>query len=411
MANITDLNDTCLQHIFSYLKLRDHLNLADSSTRLLPAARIAFEQKYGKKSVAVKTIESTDPKIEITENQIKPISFTSCLRFLRCFGPSISKIEILYWNLYNPRMRTELNRYISEHCATSVIEIEICYKDNHATLDLKSPLVKVEKVSFKNCSFGHGLLNLNKCFPNLRELEFYECEAADGFRGDHMPHLESLTIWNAEKGFGKENKMNLMRWNPQLKKLRIHWGVDLELIQFAGEHLVQLETLDITIERWSDQHTTDRIHFKNVKNFLFCIFCLVEVPYLPVSFDQLEEFTFTAPFLLCCVRYLINFIRSHRWITKFKYINEPKHFKPFGPDMYLNPQYALQTAKTLRSVTEFDLRPIYFDVNEAIDLVKLCPHLKCFQFKLSGRYSVLRERLGNEWRSTFDGYELVKLER
>lgn len=127
-------------------------------------------------------------------------------------------------------------------------------------------------------------------------------------------------------------------------------------------------------------------------------------------FDKLEEFTFVTPYPdFGDTQGLIGFISKHPRIIKFKYPST------VGCSQYrLNPLFAKQIAKLLPSLEEFVLRGISFEVDDTVDLLKQCPQLKIYQFKLSGEYNVLQQRLGelcSGWDSTLDQDGLVKLER
>lgn len=50
-TKITDINQLCLEHIFTHLDLNDLLNVADKNKYLKQATYIAFTRKYGGKSV------------------------------------------------------------------------------------------------------------------------------------------------------------------------------------------------------------------------------------------------------------------------------------------------------------------------------------------------------------------------
>lgn len=235
MTNILDVNDHCLEHILSYLELGDLLNVAQTSKLLLPVARTAYARKYGKKSVSVRTVRTLNcvPKFEIVEKRIRVNSFSNRLKILRCFGGVISKLEIQYWGTSRDQ-QVALDDYIRKYCAASVIKID-------------------------GNSSGATMPNFSKCFPNVQCLELHECNTANlTHTAAHLSLLEHLTIWNEEPQREKI-PTNVIRSNPQLKSLKLHWNVDLNLLRTCSEHLEELESLDFIIESWKDSETTNKM--------------------------------------------------------------------------------------------------------------------------------------------------------
>lgn len=384
VINFIDINDHCLEHILSYLELGDLLNIAQTSNSLLTVARTAYARKYGKKSVSVRTARTLnhEPKFQIDEKRIRINSFSNRLKILRCFGGLISKLEIQYWGTSRDQ-QVALDDYISKYCAASVINID-------------------------GNSSGATMPNFSKCIPNVQCLELRECNTAYiTHTAAHLSLLEHLTIWN-EYPHRDRIPTNVIHSNPQLKSLKLHWNVDLNLLRTCSEHLEELESLEFVIESWNDSQTTNSmLRFKNVKKLQFGFFCLSEMPNISMSFEKLEEFTFVTPHpYFDDIKGLIGFISKHPQITKFRYPSRD------GSSQHprLNPLFAKQIAKLLPSLEEFDLRGICFEVDDAVDLLKLCPQLKNHQFKLSGEYNVLLQRLGEEWSSSVDQDGIVKME-
>lgn len=95
MTNITDVNDHCLVQIFEKLSFSDLLNVANSCKSLNNAARLVFESRYGKRMVRINThIGITDGSIRLFDKEIQILDFSTCLKIIRCFGASITKLAI-----------------------------------------------------------------------------------------------------------------------------------------------------------------------------------------------------------------------------------------------------------------------------------------------------------------------------
>lgn len=377
---IMDVNNDCLGHILDYLELGDLLNVAETSKLLLPVACTAYKRKYGKKCVSVSVSGwKTAPKFEFDGDRIMMTNFSIRLKILRCFGPWISELDIQYWpGKRDLQAQAMLDHYISVYCAASKIKIYDYSKK--ATMP-----------------------NFSKCFSKVQWLELVDCDTSSlSHTAAHLSQLKHLTVWNNNKLFNTKIPTNFIYSNPQLKRLKIQCNVDLNLLRVISEHLEELESLDVTIESWTDSNTAkDTIRFKNVKSLRFGLFCLTAMPKISMSFDQLEEFTFAAAYGYYDVpEGLYTFISKHPRITRFKCVENR-----------WNPIVANEITKLLPSLEEFDLRAMIFDVNEAIGLLKQSPQLKSFQFELWGEYKLLQQRLNEGWRSTIDEAGLVKLER
>lgn len=113
---ITEINQFCLEHIFTYLDLEDLLNVADSNKYLKLATRTPFVRNYGGKSVhidrwtkhpGVKIITKTDEnkrKYYNIEKEITILDFKIIFQLLRLFGDMITdlsafeNVNVVYYN-------------------------------------------------------------------------------------------------------------------------------------------------------------------------------------------------------------------------------------------------------------------------------------------------------------------------
>lgn len=125
-VNITDINKDCLEPIFKQLDLSDLLNVADSNQFLMSAARLAFVSKYGKTMLYMNaTLSRQYRSIDYNCEQISIYDFQTCLKVLRCFGKSITKLTICN-GLIPAVQRDKLDEYLQGYCAESVIELSYC---------------------------------------------------------------------------------------------------------------------------------------------------------------------------------------------------------------------------------------------------------------------------------------------
>lgn len=154
-TKLTDVNIDCLQHIFNYLNLRDLLTIADANKSLRLAADEIFSRNYRKKTIflrimfarSIDLLEISDQKIEI--NDLK-----RSLQLIRCFGHLISKLEYDYSIDTFPKRRSEVDAYINEYCAQSLIQIEFFTITEQVFEHLKTSFENVKSVGFNYCTLG-----------------------------------------------------------------------------------------------------------------------------------------------------------------------------------------------------------------------------------------------------------------
>lgn len=375
MLNIMDVNDDCLEHILRKCDVNDLLNVADLCKRMRKAARLTFKAMYGKKMLYM--FYEQNQSFEITENQIKICKFSKCLKAMRCFGDSISKINIGYAG-YCKSQCDEMDRYFYKYCAASVTELKCHgrYKTNRFKKN-----VEIFKNRFQ-------------CNPTLlRNWMDFNIEWITA----HIPRLEHLSI-----NVGNNQLKNLttcLQMNQQIRSLDIAVArvvrvkIDLQFIRVISE-CPQLENLNI--RGFSTGFTisgTDAIHFKSVKKFGTWEGCLRQLvaSSVLILFDQLEEFIFSGP-LDENVNY---FISKHPSLKKFTSVCKHE---------VMDRNIMLKYAEALQSMTEVHFMFCTFSVDDAIGFIDECKLLKKFTFSLAecDEYDVLQRRLGKEWRPSIN---------
>lgn len=394
-VNITDVNDDCLEHILKKLSLDDLLNVADSCKRLMQAARLAYASKYGRKRVQKRQknrfYSSAKKYIEKCAD-IEIFDISLMLRFMRCFGPSISKLSLPHLDI-SERQRNELDRYLDEYCAASVINL-ISGGDTFKNLTNQFP--KVETLDFRSRQFGFPSTLLTR-FPNVRTLKLYDW-IENGSIVARFPHLEHLVVGSREKT-AQKNLENFLRMNQQLRSLALFPNrSDLNLLQAVSE-CSQLESLALYGYYLPTNSEVDPIHFKSVKELQIASWLLKDLASSNVTivFDQLEELEIGVNLEQCD----IDFISKHPSVSKFN----GKWISKNGPISRL--------IKALPSVTDVKLTFVLPD--QAIEFVNECESLKRFSFILDSDtkftdYDDLQKRLGKEWKSSIESNN-VTLER
>lgn len=122
---LTDLNDHCLERIFSYLRLGELLALADINERLKTAAELAFVRNFGRGKLVIwedgwGPLTVHIPDAYFVFNPPEVASLPKPCRLLRCFGHLISKQDI---HVQCKRNEYKLLKYVNKYCGESTTEI------------------------------------------------------------------------------------------------------------------------------------------------------------------------------------------------------------------------------------------------------------------------------------------------
>lgn len=399
---IAEVNEDCLEKIFKNLNFDDLLTVAETSKHFLQGARLAFASKFGKKTFKLHchSVHQNQPNQLMAGNNIIIYNPLTCLKVLRCFGPFIFKLDILYTNI-SAAHRTKFDRYVIENCADSLIEIELHCAPKNAMGSLRVPFSNIESVYFRECLFGQTLSNINKYFPKMRNLHLDHCRII-GSIGKKFPNLEHLTVKN--KKIVKSHVEKCLHLNPQLRSLSVLGDFDLKFLRSVSEH-PQLEDLDISLgSEFLINARCDPVHFENVRTLKLQLHWNQKtMPEIPISFSRLEEFTLKS-YDFWMNQHFFDFINQHRTILKLHC-----HFLVRYTFSYVK----CKLARKLTSVTELNIPNFVLTLNEANEFLTECKFLKKFQFKFVDRntYDVLLYQLNPEWKASIDHIGLVTLER
>lgn len=235
---ITDLDDICLTNIFNHLELKELLYVANANKLLLPAARCVYKRKFGKNTVRISGCDDLHPNTRAMartgqvnmstaprENypgsiNIRHLKLT--LTFLRCFGPSITRLSIFY-NKCKSRRYQYVHHYINQYCAESLTEISFRDMPNIKVQHFdERPFVNVGCVNMSHCQLGKQLPCMVKWFPNLRTLKIENVRLNHRCVNASFPHLEQLKIIGHDhRGLNMDDVAELLPANRQLRKINI----------------------------------------------------------------------------------------------------------------------------------------------------------------------------------------------
>lgn len=286
ITKITDLDDFCLENIFDRLNLKDLLSVAEANKFLLPTARHVYKRNFGTKSVRISGCDDLRPNTRanartgIVNKSIAPRERISgsinvrelkyVLSFLRCFGPSITRLSINYNKSMSPRYQY-VHQYVRQYCAESLLEISFRDMPNiklqHSN---ERPLANVVSVNIFGSHVGKMFRSMTDWFPNLRSLHLSKIHLIHRFANTSFPHLENLHIFG---NFPVDHLAAFLPMNRQLRsvnfssalasKLSITRLLDIIRVNTAIEILIirllsftDQKISPIEIHRIVDEHPT-----------------------------------------------------------------------------------------------------------------------------------------------------------
>lgn len=193
LIEITDLNDDCLVHIFSFLKLPNLLNIADTCSRFKQVIRTMHKCKQATKSVKINSL---------------PKSITYNLKLLRNFGDQIQTLLINYFGIYDTKSESSsqimvaVEQYIYKYCleSESLNELRLFYLPKDAFESIEKPFKSVKAVYFYYGFLGEKISQFNRYFPKLISLEIGEISGAENTSciETKLPFLQRLCVNTTE---------------------------------------------------------------------------------------------------------------------------------------------------------------------------------------------------------------------
>lgn len=416
--------------IIENLEFEDLLNVAETSNQMLQAARLAVKMKYNNTYIRLYNLPRISRRIVVDAHHTDEIwvyDFASCLKVMRCFGQSISRLWIESSSISSPECDKMVADYLNEYCTESIYEL------GYFGRALRSPTKQYKNVQIlhlNNYTFAEQS-ELPTRFPNVRQLKFNnmypknrlaeilnldDCTFAGQselpsrflklkFNAVNFPHLEHFD--GSFKPLETQFLVKFIQLNPQLQSLKLHGRLGITFFEaFSGGH--SFEYLDLRAVNFEIQWTerfngTKSFRINGVKKLLINGYSwLPNLPKVSIWFHHIEEiivdrFGLSPQF--------IDFIKENPSISKFT--SSKTHDKTYEDrtvDLF---------AKSLPSVVECHIACAKISVVAAIGFLKECKLLKIFEFKLQDKsdYDAMKGRLDTEWRSTVDESGCVKLER
>lgn len=271
-TKIVDSSDDCLVKIFNYLALSDLCKVAIASEWLRPAAAYVYDRKYRTMLVVINKCDDFQLKTNTNTNtnttnkigyfkpfvlqengqQIELSGLKTGLRYLRCFGSSISKLSIDYSESKSKRYQY-VHDYINEYCAESLIDVSFNELPKNSMLHFKKPLNNVTTITIQDSSLKQQLPSFSNWFPNVRDMHLCNVRSNCHFIAATLANLQCLSIddrFGGSSGFLSTNAAaDLLRLNPKLQTIELIGTNNREmtmgnLLQML-KHNVAVEKLDV----------------------------------------------------------------------------------------------------------------------------------------------------------------------
>lgn len=217
MANGLVLEFAELQRIFRTLTLPDFLNMANSCEYLRRAIVSYCNEYFKNREICVNSVESNVTTSNVSDLYL--LGYDLVLNFLKIFGGGINILTLNdHTNLSEKTLM--IGAYISRYC-TTLTQINFCCLNTNISINFLESFPTVVSVSFSD-SFIHHNFVLNRYFPNLRFLTFFDRNYIENLESvvTFYPFIESLSInQNFHQFLSELNVFVLLNNNVQVNFL------------------------------------------------------------------------------------------------------------------------------------------------------------------------------------------------
>lgn len=336
-TKITDINQFCLEHIFSYLALDDLLNVADSNKYLKAATQTPFVRNFGGKSIQFRvdawknsysqrhdlnmkilTPNDKEHRYRCLKEDIVIADLKLTFQMLRNYGGMITTINVDHGSYFEGRLNNErVLFYLYEYCRESLKKLELYGLSGIELLDeLGKPFSNVEYLEFSD-STDLNRKCLGKLFPTLRCLRLvFIQENTCSLLSENFPYLMDLDYGYDFNFVNHKNDFaTMLQLNQQLRTFKCT-SLSLKILDQISEHLQLIECLEIRGFMYEPHENS--IHFQNVKHFN------IEykgqrgrrtVPTIPFRFNALKELEING-MILEYSDYLLRFLNDNQMIEE-----------------------------------------------------------------------------------------------
>lgn len=403
-TKLTDVNDDCLEMIFMHLDFDDFINIVHTSRLLKPAAQTAFALKRAF-NLNILSKSRGYHKLKISDCNVTVQDLKTSLRFLRCFGHTISKLSVGGTPGIMRLNGFKMIHHVNEYCLNSLVETTFRCLPAGAFQDLKHPLIKVESVTFQNSELDQKSKQLIQWFPQMNTLQLDNIQTHHDCIEVNIPGLQHLTVKGRET-YSADRVMNVIRLNPQLLSLHLDVHEWVKVVKYANQVQLGLVNLRIDCQKdgiWSVAGV-DVVNFNTLRKLEvdFCYFRNI-----PISFNRLEEFTWTTTWSWLGENFH-GFLQRHPYLAKLSVV-------VINRGTWLNTLSHEHITKIIAALPL--LEKINFDgtligINSLISLINNCKSLNECCLLYFGGFSVdhFKTFVSNEWQISIDGVR-IRLER
>lgn len=207
---ITDLNEDVLDKIFSYLNVKEWIDMIESDERFLSCSRRVFRTQHLLKclQLPLKTKNITS-KMDICKNA----------KFLRYFGESITKMEFRM-NEDDPIVH-RIYHLIITNCRETLINLKILCPSTKLTIS--KSFKKLKSLNLCYGSVDRSMGQLNKWFPVLENLSIACVSNTSSILNQRIGTLKWFSLDLDEKyhNLHINSLNNFIESNPQLEELHL----------------------------------------------------------------------------------------------------------------------------------------------------------------------------------------------
>ncbi|KAJ6623928.1 hypothetical protein Bhyg_17256 [Pseudolycoriella hygida] len=247
LKKIVDLNNDCLDEIFSYLSYDDLLSACQVCQRFQNRARNVFRRKcHDMQMFSVKANESN--------------------HLLRRIGSALSKLEIFFCG--DIIKNQQIIDITTKYCVENLKELTLhCLTKRNK---LRKSFSQVNKLTLSYCDMI-GCFKLAKWFPNLTSLTFNYTKNLKKYMKQSIPSMHTLNINYLAS---QMETITILLSNPQIKNLSLNFDAPIglvikrSLLAAIDNALPELEALNLTIHRVDNFGTENSslLHFNSLKS-------------------------------------------------------------------------------------------------------------------------------------------------
>lgn len=201
--SVLDLNDDCLEVIFSNCNLKQLFSVIVAHPHFVAACRRVFAKQFKHKEI---TLRATNGETADVLHHVGDI-----VQYLRVnYDRNDASKSGSNWKIHNA---------IAQHCSNNLIEAT--FNNIEAALQADRVFHQLEQLCFNHGCVGQTMTEFNKWFPSLRRLEFFFSKTVDVRCIEHtFPNLLHFTV--AHQNFTLKNLQTFLDLNPQLQTFTVY---------------------------------------------------------------------------------------------------------------------------------------------------------------------------------------------